>query len=237
MIRTTVTAITLLVTSIFVYAQTPLNRYELDIDDFTQLKIASPINVNYVCNPDSAGKVVFNTTPEMASVISFANNKKKLTVEFTTKGVKYTDVPTVTVYSNYLTIAENQADSLLRIVKVASGPEIKLRLMGNGRIAATNLSFNEISASITTGKGSIAVSGKCKVANLTSYSVGNIQADNLQAEIVKCKLLGTGEIGCWPTEELNVSLSGGSGTIYYRGLPAKIKNRSVNIKLVPIKEE
>lgn len=237
MFRHTILAITVIVAGIFAKAETPLNRYELDINDFTQLKVASPINVNYVCNPDSAGKVVFYSTPEMASVISFANNKKKLTVEFTTKGVKYTDVPTVTVYSNFLTLAENQADSLLKIVNVASGPELKLRLMGGGRVVANDLRFNEISASITTGNGSIVVSGKCTVANLTSYSVGHIQADNLEAETVKCKLLGTGEIGCWPSEELSVSFSGGSGTIYYRGQPKKIKNRSVNIKVLPMKED
>lgn len=214
-----------------------LSHYELNVTDFNQLKVTSGINVNYVANPDSAGKAVFDAPSELASVIAFIPNKNKLTIEFTTKGEKYENLPTITVYSRYLTLAENQGDSLLRLTNVAPGPEIKLRVMGRGRLVAHDLTFNEVSASITTGSGQIVVSGKCSVANLTSYSVGNIQADKLQADIVKCKLVGTGEIGCWPVEELSVQFSGGSGNIYYRGEPKKIKNRSFNIKVRRIEED
>lgn len=215
-----------------------LTRFEADIQDFTELKVSSHINVNYVANADSVGKAVFYTTPERASEISFVNNKKKLNIEFTTKGTKMADAPTVTVYSRYLTLVENHADSLIRLVKVNPGPELKLRIIGSGRIAAPQVDFNEVSASITTGNGTIAVGGRCSVANLTSHSTGTIQADNLKAEVVKCKLVGTGEIGCWPVDELKVSWSLGSGTILYRGEPKKITNKAPNgIKLKQLPEE
>lgn len=223
--------------AIILPAESPVNKYELPIGDFTQLKVTSPINVNYICNPDSAGYAVFNCTEKVVSEIAFSNkNNKQLTVEFTTKGTKLENAPTVTVYSKFLSLAENQSDSLLRIVKTAPVPELKLRLQGNGRVAATGVEVEELSASITTGRGMITVTGKSRVANLTSYSNGGIQADNLEAKIVKCKLVGSGEIGCWPIDELSVGIGGGSGTILYRGTPKKIKNKSINIKVEKMAE-
>lgn len=216
-----------------------ISKYEADISDFTQLKVSSGINVNYVCNPDSVGKAVFYSTPEMSSEISFVNKKNKLIVEYTEKGKKLTGVPTVTVYSRFLNMVENHSDSIIRIIKIAPGPKLKLRVIGNGRIAAPEVEFNDVSATITTGKGTIAVGGKCSVANLTSASVGTIQADRLKSDLVKCKLTGAGEIGCWPVNELYISMSVGIGsaTILYRGEPKTIKNFSNGIKLKQLDAE
>ncbi len=55
-------------------AQAP-TRYELDVKDFSELKVTDGINVDYVCNPDSAGKAVFFATPDIASQILFVPNK------------------------------------------------------------------------------------------------------------------------------------------------------------------
>ena len=216
-------------------------KYEADIKDFTELKVASGINVNNVCNPDSVGKAVFYSTEQMASEISFVNKKNKLTIEYTTKtnNRKLTGVPTVTVYSRFLNLVENNSDSTIRLVKVAPGPKLKLRLTGGGCIAAPEVESNEVSATITIGKGVIAVGGKCSVANLTSVSSGTIQADRLKADVVKCKLTGSGEIGCWPIDELYISMSVGmgSGTILYRGEPKAIKNYSAGIKVEKLETE
>lgn len=216
----------------------PMNSYKLDIGDFTKLKVSAPINVRYISNPDSAGMVVFESSPQMASIIAFSNNKQKLTIEFSTRGVHYFDAPTVTVYSNFLVSAENNADSLLRLVKVAPGPELKIKLMGNGRISATDIQANEVSATILTGHGSIVLTGKCDKASLSSWSTGSLQADNLEAQDVSCKIVGTGEIGCWAANKLYISpLCAGTGVIYYRGMPATIENKSIKTKMAPIKEE
>ncbi|MDE6352338.1 MAG: DUF2807 domain-containing protein [Muribaculaceae bacterium] len=217
------------------FAASPVSTYGLEVGDFTQLKVTSPVSVRYVSNPDSAGMIRYESTPDMASIISFTNTGEKLIVEFTTKGTHYIDAPTVTVYSNVLYSAENQSDSLIRLEKVAPCPELKLKIMGNGRISANDVTATKVSASITTGHGSIVISGKCDEANLSSISTGSIQAEELQAEIVNCKMMGTGEIGCWPEQKLTVSrLSMGTGHIYYNGNPRLIENKSINIKVDPI---
>ncbi len=63
---------------------------------------------------------------------------------------------------------------------------------------------------------------------------GSIQADEMQADDVNCTLLGTGYIGCEPVKSLNVK--GVNGKVYYRGTPAKIKNHSLGVKLIPLDE-
>ena len=61
-----------------------------------------------------------------------------------------------------------------------------------------------------------------------------IQADGLEAQSVKCSVLGTGSIGCWAVDNLDVR---GIGTtkIYYRGEP-KVKKVG-GARLLPIYEE
>ncbi|MEE0980025.1 MAG: DUF2807 domain-containing protein [Muribaculaceae bacterium] len=213
-----------------------VSRYEVKIDDFTQIKMRDNINIKYVSSTDSAGLAVFYTTPEIAPQIVFANNKGKLSVEFANKKNKPQNPPTVTVYSKFLTMAENQSDSLINLTNVNSGPQLKLRVIGNGRVIANNLVALDISASITTGNGLIIVSGECDQANLTNMSVGTIQADGLKAKEVKCKLIGTGAIGCFPVNYLSVS-GAGTGKVYYSGTPKTIDNSAINIKVLPMVEE
>ena len=49
--KTFLAIILLTITANFAIAQ-PLSRYELDVKDFTELKVFDGVNVNYVCNPD-----------------------------------------------------------------------------------------------------------------------------------------------------------------------------------------
>ena len=208
-------------------------RYELDVKDFTELKVTDGINVDYKCNPDSAGKAVFNTSPELASAIYFVPGKSKLEIQLATKeNGKYEGLPTVTVYSNFLSKVENSGDSLVRVVSLAPGPKLKARVIGNGHMLVRNVKANQVDASIDTGNGTITIYGSTDHAQLSTTGKGNIQADALTANTVKCSLWGTGSIGCNPKDELSV-MGAGSGTVYYKGKPT-IKNRSVGVKTSPI---
>lgn len=213
-----------------------LNRYEVKVDDFTELKMRENININYVSSSDSAGIAVFYATAETAPHIVFSNNKGRLTVEFANKKNKPKDPPTVTVYSRFITLVENQSDSTICMSKVNSGPQLKLRVIGNGKVVAENLDAIDVSASITTGGGTIVASGSCRTANLTNLGAGIIQADNLKADEVKCKLYGTGTIGCAPSNFLSIS-GAGTGKVYYFGKPKTIENNSIKVKLIAPTEE
>ena len=211
-------------------------RYELDVKEFNELKVTDGINVNYVCNPDSAGKAVFHASPEMASQIIFNPNKEKLEIQLVPKEERVNRaVPEVTVYSTYLTYVENSGDSLVRVMSVAPGPKFKAKVIGNGRISVRNVKANTVEAALETGKGSLTIFGTCTDAKLSSTGTGNIQADGLEAQDVNCRILGTGSIGCSASSTLSVT-GMGSGTVYYKGEP-KIKKRVLAVKVEAITAE
>lgn len=206
------------------------NRFELDVKDFSELKVTDGINVDYRCNPDSAGKAVFYAAPEVASQILFVPGTNKLEIQLAPDetGMRRS-LPVVTVYSSYLTFAENSGDSTVRVLSVAPGPKFRARVIGNGRVVVRNVKATQVDASIDTGKGSVVVYGEATSAKFTCTGTGSIQADELKASTVKCSVWGTGSIGCWAEETLSV-MGAGSGTVYYRGKPS-IKNRSLGVKL------
>ncbi|MEZ3590831.1 MAG: DUF2807 domain-containing protein [Muribaculaceae bacterium] len=208
-------------------------RYELNIGDFTELKVLEGLNVDYYCNTDSAGKAVFTTTPDLASILMFSNSKGKLEMQISTDGIDYDDLPTIKVYSNFLTYVENSGDSTVRVITVAGTPQFKAKLIGNGRLAVRDIHATSVGASLSTGNGTLVISGKCDRAKLGMTGSGTVQADDLKAGRVKCTLLGTGSVGCWPTDNLTI-VGATSGKVYYRGDPAVIKNTSIGIKAVKI---
>lgn len=210
-------------------------RYELDVKDFSELKVVDGINVNYVCNADSAGKAVFTTTANLASVLMFSNNSGKLEMQIATDGIDYHNLPTVTVYSNILTRVENSGDSTVKVLNVSPCPRFKARLIGNGRLSVRNLKVTALEADIRTGNGTLVVTGTCDSAKYNTTGSGVIQADEMQANTVKCTLAGTGSIGCWPSGKLTI-IGAASGKVHYRGTPTEIKNHSIGVKAEAIAE-
>lgn len=211
-----------------------VSHYELNVGDFNELKVADGINVDYRCNPDSTGIVTFDATSDIASVITFTNNKKRLEIELSPEGTDVKNLPTVIVCSHFLTKVENYGDSSVRVLSVISGPDFKARLIGNGRLVVRNVSASQVDASINTGNGQLVIYGKCTTAKFNNTGTGNIQADDLVAQKVKCVQVGTGSIGCSASDELVIY--GASGCVYYKGSP-EIKNRAIKVKAIEIDTE
>lgn len=212
-----------------------IGHYVVKLNDFSQLKVIDGININYVSSVDSAGMAVFDAPDNIAPLIVFTPGKDKLTIQYDVRNQKYKDMPTVTVYSKFLTSVENHTDSTIRILKLNSGPEFKAKVMGNGKIIAKDLILNKLSANITTGRGMIIVSGQCETANYTNLGTGQIQADSMKANDVKCKIGGTGAIGCNALNNLDV-VGVGTGKIYYRGTPKTINKNTIKIEIIPLDE-
>ncbi len=204
-------------------------RYNLKVNDFTELKVVDDINVIYRHHPDSVGTVIFDAMPDKASALIFQPDGTKLDIQLSPEAAGQPEgLPVVTVYSSYLTKAENDGKAHLRIESVAPGAKFRCVLVGNGRLTARNLNFTTVEASLMTGNGEIVVSGKTDLAKISSTGTGQIQADELIAKDVKCRLVGTGSIGVNASNNLTVS-GMGSGTVYYIGDPA-VKNRTLGVK-------
>lgn len=225
-----------LLTLILISATAPsisAHSYDINIGDFTELRLQDAINVDYICSPDSAGHVVFECAPEIVSAIVFTNNKSKLSIQLSAidlpQGAK---LPTLRVYSRFLTNANNTSDSTLRILSVHDTPRFVALQEGNGHIIIRSVNANEIQLTMRLGHGSITASGQCDKAKIKFTGTGLVQADALTAKEVTVNCSGTGSIGVNPTESLSV-FGAGSTTVYYLGNPT-IRNRTLGIKLVQI---
>ena len=200
-------------TVIAAMANDKIETYSIKLSEFSRLKVVDAVNVDYVCSPDSAGTAFFEATAAQASLIGFRNNNGQLEISFTTEVAPMTKLPVVHVYSTFLTSVENDGDSTVRVLNVASCPEFKARLVGNGRLSVRNIEATKVKASLSTGNGTLAITGKCD-------------------EAVSCRAAGTGSIGCYATKELKVK-GLGSTSIFYRGNP-KIKKTAIGVKIQPL---
>lgn len=213
-------------------AQT-VSHYELNVGDFSELKVLNGVNVDYYCNADSAGMAVFDATADRASAIVFASKKNRLEIQVSADAAKEKNLPTIKVYSRFLTKVENSGDSIVRVMSSQSGPSFKARLVGNGRLVVRDVDAMQLDGSINTGNGMLVLYGKCTTAKLNNTGTGNIQADELEAQRVKCVQVGTGSIGCYATEAMTIY--GASGKVYYRGNPV-VKNHSIGVDAISLEE-
>lgn len=207
-----------LFTSMFAIAY----RYEIKVGEFSKLNVVNDLEVVYHCNSDSAGIAVLeNCERGMASAVIFTNNGT-LKIESSTDSEAGLNLPVVHVYSSFLRDVCSSSNKKVTIFSPAPTPEFNVKLYGNGEVKIIGISATNVKSKLMTGKGVISMSGKCENAKINITGTGEIRADELVANNVKCEILGTGSIYCHPLYFLK---SGGIGStrIYYKGNPEKIK--------------
>ena len=192
--------------------------YRLDVGRFDKLKITDNVNVIYTTQKDSIGMAVFTGEEEFADAFIFTNKKGTLLIQVNTDDVNNPALPTLYVYSDYLTSVENSSDFKVTVHHSIPVPAFSVKQIGNGEIEAKGINATSVDAQLATGKGVITVSGICTKATCKMLGTGKIDAAGLEAISVQCNILGTGSIYCWPTEELKTK-GIGSTEIYYKGNP------------------
>ena len=207
--------------------------YKLDVGDFSELKVTDGINVVYNCSTDSAGWAYFECDPKTAQMLMFSNKKNRLNIQVATDGAKVDELPTVYVYSMTLQKVENSGDSLVRVVNTLPVRDLKATVIGNGSMIVENIKTHNGDFAIKTGNGHLVANGSARKASLKNVGTGKLEASGLQAEEVKCNILGTGPIDCNASVALTVT-GAGSGKVYYGGTPSKITNRSIGVKAVSV---
>lgn len=194
------------------------HTYKLNVGMFDKVNICDNVNVEYRCVPDSAGYIAFEGEEEFADAFIFSNSKGKLKVQVNTEDVNSPNLPTLRLYSHFLTEIENGSNFTTTIEGMISVPNFNAKQIGNGKIIIRNLQANEVNAGIATGNGEIILSGKCDIANFKMVGTGSIQGENLVAQTVKCHILGSGSILCDAEKRLEVR-GIGSTKVYYSGDP------------------
>ena len=213
-----------------------VTRHEVKVGDFTRLVLLDDINVNYRCNSDSAGLVVFDCSKEIADHLIFSlSDKGRLTIQVDDEYERQGNLPSLTLYSSTLDEAENAGDSILRIAKLPPLKAFKVRLTDNGKVIVRGVRASQLELQILSGKGKIIADGSCDDLSLRLVGTGEIQADKVTATNVSCRIMGTGSMGCnVQGGELKVSGSG-TGKVYYKGKPSKVTVRKLGtIKAIPL---
>lgn len=210
------------------------NKYDLNVGDFNELRVNDAVNVDYKYDSAKAGKAEFECLPEYASSFMFNNKGGKLTIQLSSDALGRKDIPKVTVYSKFLSKVENNADSTVRVMSLNSIPKFEAKIEGNGRLVVHEIDANEVKGTMRLGHGILVLTGVCKEAKLNLTGTGVIQADELKADNVSVNAKGTGSVGV--DAEVSLGVYGmGSTSVYYVGNP-EIKNRSVGLKLIPLKK-
>lgn len=193
-------------------------EYNLNVGQFDKIQITDNVNVEYICLPDSSGWVAFECEKALSDAFIFTNTKGKLKIQVVSEDVDISGLPTIRVYSDFVTSVENSSDSTLTVSCNGAVPSFTARLIGNGQIVVRNLKANDLTAAVTTGNGTINITGKSRDANYKMVGAGIINAIAVDSENVKCNILGTGIIYCQADKKLDVK-GIGSTKIYYKGNP------------------
>lgn len=211
------------------HAQAPqeVHRYEMKFGEFHELRTTDGINVEYHTDSSRAGLAEFFTDASLASAIMFQHKNGKLTISLASRDTVYTNLPTVRVYSSFLSVAKNEGDSTMTINRPAPGPKFQAKVEGNGQLIIKDITTTQLTAEVITGKGSIIVNGKATSAKYTIAGSGAVKATEVEADEVSATVAGTGTVYCWPVKKLSVG-GLGSGKVYYRGTPAEIKKKFIS---------
>lgn len=211
-----------------VSAQSAIQRYELDVNDFNTLIVENSIRIDLKCSPDSAGKAVFYATPPQSDEIFFSNNNKGRLTLSRDPSAGNDHPPFITLYSSGIKKIVNSGDSLVRIDSIETTEKFQAILIGNGRLVVHDVKAPEVDASIRSGHGQLIIDGSCTKATLSLVGTGIIQADHLDCVNCKTSVVGTGTIGVNPSESITIT-GMGSGNVWYRTVPPTIKSRGVGL--------
>ena len=217
-------------------ARAQVQHFSINVGDFTRLALVDDVNVNYRCNADSAGLVVFDATPEVANAMIFSlSNKSRLTIQIDDNFERKGHLPNLTIYSSTLDEVENAGDSILRVEGLPAMKDFKVRLVDNGKVILRHIRASQLELQILSGKGKIIADGSCDDLSLKLVGTGEIQADQVTATNVSCRIVGTGSMGCNVNGGLLKVSGSGTGKVYYKGNPSKVTVRKLGtIKAIPM---
>lgn len=213
---------------------------DFKVDRFQKIKVTGPLDVDCVYCPDSVGVILVDApVPEQMPWVDAQVKGDKLLLRLIlpddmrmgTAPVSEA-LPSVRVYTNYLTSVENEGDSTVRVITATNVPTFKAVLIGNGRLSVRGIDAEKVEAKVVAGRGIMVLNGQADEAKFTLAGAGTIEADGITCRKAKVKSAGSGAIGVHATESLSIS-GVGLGTVYVKGSP-DLKKHAPGLKLQPI---
>lgn len=200
------------------------------IADFNKVSILNGINVVYTQSESQAGKVRIYA-PEGKDVVSITSKDGLLSIRYGRGYKRDFGVIMVYVYSKELNQVNCLVGANFTTEGVVSGDKLKLKVLNKSQIRCKNIIYNEVVAKRGLGNGDILLAGKANSATYSIIGRGEIDADELVADDVTCKILGKGDIGCHVDKNISVR-SWGKGAAYCKG-ELKISGKNKKIRVMP----
>lgn len=204
-------------------------KYKVNVGQFSRLKVLDNVNVVYRNVPDSTGYIVYQGVEDFADSFIFTVTNGLLKIQVTTEDVNKPDLPTLYVYSDFLTNVENSSNFTVTVESPAPCPEFKALQIGNGKIIVNGLIATDVKGELATGNGTVILSGECNNACCRLVGTGSILTNLLKAKDVKVRIAGSGLVKCWAEDNLVVK-GIGSTKIYYKGNPCVKKSGGGHVK-------
>ena len=188
------------------------------------------INVVYTQSESQAGKVRIYA-PEGNDVVSITSKDGLLSIRYGRGYNRNFGVIMVYVYSKELSKVSCSVGANFTAEGIVSGTSLKLKVLNRSQIRCKNIIYDEVSAKRGLGNGDILLAGKAKKATYTIIGPGEIDADELVADEVSCKILGRGDVGCHVDKDISVC-SIGKGAAYCKG-ELKVSGDNKKIRQMP----
>jgi len=222
-----------------VSAVAQVQRYEMKMGQYDNVRVLNDIDVDVVCDADSAGSVVFFAEDKAVPRIILSNNSKgKLTIQ-TDNTIDTIVLPRLKVFVGDLAQVENAGNGEVKVfANTRKVNELKIKTSGNGKIAVNDIDASLVEVSVNTGRGHITVQGKCQELNLSNVGTGEINAYELEAKDVKCRIVGTGTVACTVNGGALTLRGSGTGKLYYKGKPSSVSVKKLGtLKAIPADEK
>ena len=210
--------ISLLATLLATVFSLSAEEYTFPVESFKTLKIQDNVNVIYHCKSDGHGYVRYEGSTDFDDAFILTVSGDVLKIQVNTEDVGKPGLPTLHIYSDKLAKVENYSDFDLIVENACETQQFSAFLIGNGSITVDGLNTEKVNARVTAGNGSITLKGTAEKANFRMTGAGTINAEDLKAKEVNCKIFGGGSIICVPERSLK-SVGIGSTKIQYHGSP------------------
>jgi hypothetical protein len=188
------------------------------VENYTKLVVSNvKANVVFVNEPDSAGFVKIFGEENIIQLVDVSCLKHTLTIKTANMKSNEHGLLMIYVYSSDIQTIDLTGGVIFDTNDPIKQASMKLAITGDGQINIPHLECEKLNVSLLGG-GDVLVGGKATEASYTVVGGGEIRADRMIIKTASAKLIGNGNIGCYVSKLLKVTITG-VGNIYYRGKP------------------
>lgn len=175
-----------------------MTTHVLQSRQFSELYINGAMNVECRHSEDSAGMIIYKSTPQVADALDCHNagDRLNISMEKISSSVLRNGLSTIVVYySGQLSTASFTGSGSLTLETPPLGQSAALLLTGSGKFKVNNVTAMRVSCSVT-GSGTMSIAGKTSAKNVTCTVSGSgaIEIAHVNAKTASVTVNGSGDM-------------------------------------------